>query len=41
MAQTHAKTTDGSERASGYIRDAADAAKAVIDKASDYLEGRR
>jgi hypothetical protein len=39
MAQKHAKTTDGSERASGYIRDVADAAKAGVDKASDYLEG--
>jgi ElaB/YqjD/DUF883 family membrane-anchored ribosome-binding protein len=39
MAQTHAKTIDGSERASGYIREVADAAKAGVDKASDYLEG--
>lgn len=39
MAQNHAKTTDGSERASGYIREVADAAKAGVDKASDYLEG--
>ena len=39
MAQKDAKTTDGSERASGYIREVADAAKAGVDKASDYLEG--
>ena len=39
MAQTHGRKTEGSERASGYIRDVADAAKAGVDKASDYLEG--
>jgi ElaB/YqjD/DUF883 family membrane-anchored ribosome-binding protein len=39
MTQTHARTTEGSERASEYIRGVADAAKAGVDKASDYLEG--
>jgi ElaB/YqjD/DUF883 family membrane-anchored ribosome-binding protein len=39
MAPKHAKTTEGSERASGYIRDVADVAKGGIDKASEYLEG--
>lgn len=33
------KASEGSERTSGYIRDAADAAKAGVDRASDYLEG--
>jgi ElaB/YqjD/DUF883 family membrane-anchored ribosome-binding protein len=39
MSQKHAKTSEESEQASGYIREAADAAKAGVDKASDYLEG--
>jgi ElaB/YqjD/DUF883 family membrane-anchored ribosome-binding protein len=39
MAQTHANMIEESEQVSGYIREAADAAKAGIDKASDYLEG--
>jgi hypothetical protein len=33
------KASEGNERTSGYIRDAADAAKAGVDRASDYLEG--
>ena len=39
MTQTHGRHTEGSERAGGYIRDVADAAKAGVDKASNYLEG--
>ena len=39
MAQTHAKTIEEREEATGYIRELADAAKAGVDKASDYLEG--
>ena len=39
MTQTHGRNAEGSERASGYIRDVADAAKAGVDKASNYLEG--
>jgi hypothetical protein len=33
------KAREGNERASGYIRDAAEATKAGVDRASDYLEG--
>ena len=33
------KASQGDERASGYIRDAAEATKAGVDRASDYLEG--
>jgi ElaB/YqjD/DUF883 family membrane-anchored ribosome-binding protein len=33
------KATEGTERASGYIRDAAEATKAGVDRASEYLEG--
>jgi ElaB/YqjD/DUF883 family membrane-anchored ribosome-binding protein len=33
------ETSEGSDRTSGYIRDAAEAAKAGVDRASDYLEG--
>ena len=36
---TSRKASEGTERASGYIRDAADATKAGVDRASDYLEG--
>jgi ElaB/YqjD/DUF883 family membrane-anchored ribosome-binding protein len=39
MAQPHGRTPEGNERASGYIRDVADVAKAGVDKATDYLEG--
>jgi len=39
MTQTHGRHTEASDRASGYIRDVADAAKAGVDKASNYLEG--
>jgi hypothetical protein len=39
LAQKDAKTTDGSGRSSGYIHEVADAAKAGVDKASDYFEG--
>jgi ElaB/YqjD/DUF883 family membrane-anchored ribosome-binding protein len=33
------KASEGTEGASGYIRDAAEATKAGVDRASDYLEG--
>jgi ElaB/YqjD/DUF883 family membrane-anchored ribosome-binding protein len=33
------KASEAGGRVSGYIRDAADAAKAGVDRASDYLEG--
>jgi ElaB/YqjD/DUF883 family membrane-anchored ribosome-binding protein len=33
------KASEGTERASGYIRDAAEATKTGVDRASDYLEG--
>jgi hypothetical protein len=39
MAQNDVKTTEETERPSGYIREVADAAKAGIDTASNYLEG--
>jgi ElaB/YqjD/DUF883 family membrane-anchored ribosome-binding protein len=35
---TQHKAGRGDERASGYIRDAAEATKAGVDRASDYLE---
>jgi ElaB/YqjD/DUF883 family membrane-anchored ribosome-binding protein len=33
------KASEGTEGASGYIRDAAEVTKAGVDRASDYLEG--
>jgi len=33
------EATGGKETAGGYIRDAAEVAKAGVDRASDYLEG--
>ena len=36
---TQHKTSGEDERTSGYIRDAAEATKAGVDRASDYLEG--
>jgi hypothetical protein len=36
---TSRKASEGTERASGYIRDAAEATKAGVERASDYLEG--
>jgi len=33
------KTSEGNEPASGYIRDAAEATKVGVDRASEYLEG--
>ena len=33
------KASEGNERTSGYIRETAEAAKAGVDRASDYLEG--
>ncbi len=36
---TSRKASEGTERASGYIHDAAEATKARVDRASDYLEG--
>jgi ElaB/YqjD/DUF883 family membrane-anchored ribosome-binding protein len=33
------KASEGKEPASGYIRDAAEATKAGVERASDYLEG--
>jgi uncharacterized protein YjbJ (UPF0337 family) len=36
---TERRASEGTERASGYIRDAAEATKAGVDRASDYLEG--
>ena len=39
MAQSRPKGTEAEGRACGYIRDAAEAAKDGVDRASDYLEG--